>query len=86
MFKPKEGENVVILDTGPFEPGDRIELIDMPDDPNPIPAGTKGTVVGSSFVRTGGGWWQVDVQWDNGRSLMLSIPPDHARKCKEERR
>lgn len=22
------------------------------------------------------GWSQVDVDWDNGRSLMLSMPPD----------
>ncbi|GEM_PF-3674835 len=22
------------------------------------------------------GWCQLDIAWDNGRTLMLSIPPD----------
>lgn len=53
--------------------GDRIRLISMTDDPDPIPAGTTGTVVG---VYPHSDWTQVDVDWDEGRSLMLSIPPD----------
>ena len=53
--------------------GDRVRLVSMTDDPDPIPAGTTGTVVG---VYPHQGWMQVDVDWDNGRSLMLSIPPD----------
>ena len=52
--------------------GDRIRLISM-DDLDPIPAGTTGTVVG---VYPQSDWTQVDVDWDIGRSLMLSIPPD----------
>ena len=52
--------------------GDRIRLISM-DDLDPIPAGTIGTVVG---VYPQSDWTQVDVDWDIGRSLMLSIPPD----------
>lgn len=49
--------------------GDLIELIEMPDDPDPIPAGTRGTV---TFVgpRDGLGQ-QIGVDWENGRSLML---------------
>jgi hypothetical protein len=45
----------------------------MTDDPDPIPAGTLGTVAGVYPQRD---WLQVDVRWDNGRSLMLCIPPD----------
>ena len=53
--------------------GDRVRLVSMNDDPDPIPAGTTGTVAG---VYPLNGWMQVDVDWDTGRSLMLSIPPD----------
>ncbi|WP_442511627.1 DUF4314 domain-containing protein [Novipirellula sp. SH528] len=53
--------------------GDRVRLVSMTDDPDPIPAGTTGTVVG---VYPHSEWTQVDVDWDNGRALMLSIPPD----------
>ena len=53
--------------------GDRVRLISMTDDPDPIPAGTTGTVAG---VYQQNGWRQIDVDWDTGRSLMLSIPPD----------
>jgi len=53
--------------------GDRIRLLAMPDDPDPILPGTTGTVVA---VRQQGTWAQVDVKWDNGRTLMLVVPPD----------
>tara|TARA_R110002049_G_scaffold4601_1_gene31667 strand:+ start:54716 stop:54940 length:225 start_codon:yes stop_codon:yes gene_type:complete len=59
--------------TTPLKSGDRIRLISMTNDPDPIPAGTTGTVAG---VDPQSDWLQVDVEWDNGRSLMLSIPPD----------
>jgi hypothetical protein len=58
-------------------PGDRIELIAMPGDPDPISPHSTGTVL--SAKRHGSGsraWVQVDVDWDNGRKLMLSVPPD----------
>lgn len=55
------------------KPGDRIRLLAMPDDPDPIPPGATGTVVS---VRQQGTWAQVDVKWDNGRTLMLVVPPD----------
>ena len=58
--------------TCPLKAGDRIRLVSM-DDPDPIPADTTGTVVG---VYPQSDWTQVDVDWDSGRSLMLSIPPD----------
>lgn len=57
--------------------GNRIRLLAMHDDPDPIQIGQIGTVVG--VTRHGGGqdeWFQVDVSWDNGRTLMLVLPPD----------
>lgn len=57
--------------------GDRVRLVKMAEDPDPVPAGSLGTVL--SVNRIGSGresWDQVDVEWDNGRSLMLAIPPD----------
>jgi hypothetical protein len=54
-------------------PGDRIRLIAMPDDPDPIPSGSMGTVTAVRQHRT---WNQMDVAWDNGRTLMVSVPPD----------
>jgi hypothetical protein len=49
----------------------------MRDDPDPVQIGEVGTVVRAT--RHGGGkdaWLQIDVAWDNGRSLMLVSPPD----------
>lgn len=57
--------------------GDRIRLLRMQDDPDPIAPGATGTVVSAS--RHGFGkdaWIQIDISWDNGRSLMLVSPPD----------
>jgi len=57
--------------------GDRIRLLEMTKDPDPIQVGQLGTVV--SVSRHGGDkdtWHQVDVAWDNGRTLMLVSPPD----------
>lgn len=53
--------------------GDRIRLIAMPQDPDPIPTGSLGTVVA---VHRHSDWSQIDVDWDNGRALMLSLPDD----------
>lgn len=62
----------------PFDEGDRIELVSMTNDPDPIPAGSKGTVAMKP------GWfqnaWQVTVEWDSGRALSLVVPPDVAVK------
>lgn len=57
--------------------GDRIRLLAMRDDPDPIPVGQLGTIV--SVSRHGSGkdaWHQIEVDWDSGRTLMLVSPPD----------
>lgn len=57
--------------------GDRIRLIAMLDDPDPIEPGVTGIVTG--VTRHGEGrekWFQIDVDWANGRTLMLVSPPD----------
>ncbi|WP_442510560.1 DUF4314 domain-containing protein [Novipirellula sp. SH528] len=57
-------------------PGDRIRLLTMPDDPDPVPIGTTGTVRAISHVSSRPAFTQIGVDWDNGRRLMLTVPPD----------
>lgn len=60
-------------------PGDRVRLVEMPDDPDPIAVGDVGTVLDVSVLPGRDRqdlWSQVDVLWDSGRRLMLTIPPD----------
>lgn len=60
-----------------LEYGDRIRMIEMPNDPNPIMPGETGIVQRVQAVDTWRErWYQVYVKWDSGRSLMLSMPPD----------
>jgi hypothetical protein len=75
--------------TGDLIPGQRIELIAMPNDPCPIPSGERGTVLGVQTI----GWvnpeqrpgphptrcYQIQVRWDCGRTLELASPPDNFR-------
>jgi hypothetical protein len=63
------------------EPGDRIELVSMPDDPDPIQVGSRGTV---KAVSRHPSWIQVSVDWDSGRKLMLTCPPDRFRLVRAE--
>lgn len=64
-----------------LELGCRIELVSMPEDPDPMPVGSQGTVV--SITRLpwfGTPTTQIGVDWDNSkRKLMLSVPPDSYR-------
>lgn len=55
------------------EVGERIELLAMPDDPDPIPAGTRGTVtrVVRGYPQGTATFGEIDVAWDNGRTLNL---------------
>ncbi|MCP1540114.1 DUF4314 domain-containing protein [Methylorubrum extorquens] len=57
------------------EPGQRIRLIEMPNDPCPVEAGTLGTVTGINKDPFHGRH-QISVKWDNGRSLMLVFGVD----------
>jgi hypothetical protein len=57
--------------------GDRIELIKMGDDPEPIEPGAQGTVYAVTVFE---GAFNIEVDWDNGRKLGLVSPPDRYRK------
>lgn len=60
-----------------LEIGDRIKLKRMPDDPDPIPVNTLGTVTGFFEDPDCG---QVWVDWDNGRNLALCVGVDRWEK------
>ena len=47
--------------------GVRVRLLEMPNDPDPIPLGSTGTVTRV----TDGPLGQIDVAWASGRSLSL---------------
>lgn len=59
--------------------GERVRLVYMPEDPDPIPVGTEGTVALVSeipFTEQGQPQTQFIIRWDNGRSLSCVCPPD----------
>lgn len=54
--------------------GDRVEMTGlMPDDPFPLPVGTRGTVV--AVLNENTHLEQIVVDWDTKRSLFL-LPQD----------
>ena len=61
-----------------YPPGTRLELISMGKDPDPVPPGTRGTV---ELVNCLG---DIEVNWDNGRSLSLIPGEDNFRKLTME--
>ncbi len=60
-----------------YPPGTRVQLDKMGDDPRPIPAETKGTVVAVDDVGT------VHVNFDNGRLLGICPEVDRFHKISE---
>ncbi len=66
--------------SAPFQKGDRIKLVYMGNDPCPVECGATGTVTNQPlcFQSNHQSVWQVCVEWDNGRSLNLVVPPDYA--------
>ena len=52
------------------KPGDRLRLLSMPDDPDPIPAGATGTVLSV----TEGPYAQIEVAWDNSTRTLALVP------------
>ena len=60
-----------------YPPGTRIELGHMNDPYDPVPSGTKGTVV---IVDDAG---QLHMKWDNGRTLALDTDEDSFRTLSE---
>ncbi len=62
-----------------FPKGTRVQLDRMGDDPNPIPSGTKGTVVGVDDAGT------VFCNFDNGRNLGICPEVDSFHKISEQK-
>ena len=60
-----------------YPPGTRV-LDSMGDDPRPIPAGTKGTVIAVDDIG------QLHVNFDNGRSLGICPEVDSFHKISEQ--
>jgi|688.fasta_scaffold1944933_2 hypothetical protein len=50
----------------------------MADDPDPIPVGATGTVICISHHDDDDTelWHLIDVKWDSGRTLLLTLPLD----------
>lgn len=61
-----------------YPPGTRLELISMGKDPDPVPSGTRGTV---ERVNSYG---DIEMSWDNGRTLSLIPGEDSFRKLTME--
>ena len=62
------------MSSAPVRVGDRVRIVGVMDDPDPLPVGLEGTV---DWVNT---WTseltqQIGVAWDDGRSLLL-LPCD----------
>ena len=65
--------------TGPgLKVGDRVEMIGMSFDPDPIDPGTQGTVywIGDEKISPR----QIGVKWDNGRILFMLQGVDRFRR------
>lgn len=61
-----------------YPPGTRLEFISMGKDPDPVPPGTRGTVVRVNS------YGDIEMSWDNGRTLSLIPGEDSFRKLTME--
>ncbi len=61
-----------------YPPGTRIQLDEM-NDPQAIPAGTKGEILGIDDAGN------ALMKWDNGRSLSLAIEVDKFHKLQPQK-
>ncbi len=61
-----------------YPPGTEVELIAMPEDPYPVPPGTRGKVI---MVDDAG---QLVMKWNNGSSLSLIPGVDQFCKVPEQ--
>ncbi len=61
-----------------YPPGTEVELIAMPEDPHPVPPGTRGKVI---MVDDAG---QLVMKWNNGSSLSLIPGVDSFQKVPEQ--
>jgi hypothetical protein len=53
--------------------GDRVKMVFMPNDPDPIPEGTEGTVLHVQQLDWGHDKFsQVSVDWDNQEAMAAS--------------
>ena len=64
-----------------YQIGDRIELVRMGPDPDPIESGARGTI---DHIAVFQGSTQIGVDWDNGRALLLILPEDIIRKINDK--
>jgi hypothetical protein len=61
----------------PAKPGDRIRLVKMDFDPNPVAVGALGTVRAVADIGVAGKVeFHIAVDWDDGRTLSLVCPED----------
>lgn len=58
------------------KPGQRVECVLMPDDPSPIPSGSRGTVLHVEQWGAGPQHANIHVAWDSGRTLALLTDVD----------
>lgn len=61
--------------------GQIVELLQMDNDPQPIPVGTKGKVLRINPMPNNEK--QIVVEWENGRTLTLIYPVDKFRVVAE---
>lgn len=58
------------------EPGQRVECVRMTCDPDPIPSGSRGTVLRVEQWGAGPQHANIHVAWDSGRTLALLTDVD----------